>query len=159
MMNMTRYAIVAVLAVALAGCAGDGRGPKETGGALIGAGLGALAGSQIGRGFGRLAVVSVGTLAGAYIGGEVGKSLDRADRLAMQRSAQTALEHNRTGEEARWRNPDSGNEGTITPTRTYELASGGHCREYQQTVTIDGKLETAFGTVCRQPDGSWKIAN
>ncbi len=158
-MNKTRITVVAVLAVALAGCANDGRGQKETGGALIGAGLGALAGSQIGSGLGKFAAISVGTLAGAYIGSEVGKSLDRADRLAMQRSTQDALENNETGEESRWRNPDSGHEGTITPTRTYETAANESCREYRQTVTIDGKAETAFGKACRQPDGSWKIVN
>ena len=35
--------------------------------------------------------------------------------------------------------------------------NGQQCREYQRTVTIDGKTETAYGTACRQPDGSWKI--
>jgi hypothetical protein len=36
-------------------------------------------------------------------------------------------------------------------------ASGGDCREYQSTVTIDGRPQRAFGTVCRQPDGSWRV--
>jgi surface antigen len=31
------------------------------------------------------------------------------------------------------------------------------CREFQSTVQIDGKPARAFGTVCRQPDGSWRI--
>jgi surface antigen len=26
-------------------------------------------------------------------------------------------------------------------------------------VTIVGKTERAYGTACRQPDGSWKIVN
>ena len=34
---------------------------------------------------------------------------------------------------------------------------GTYCREYQQTVTIDGKQERSYGTACRQPDGTWKI--
>ncbi len=34
--------------------------------------------------------------------------------------------------------------------------NGEQCREYQRTVTIDGKTETAYGTACRQPDGTWK---
>ncbi len=36
-------------------------------------------------------------------------------------------------------------------------AGGGECREYQSTVTIDGRSQRAFGTVCRQSDGSWRI--
>src|SRR3546814_10113342 len=57
-----------------------GMGQKETGGTLVGAGLGALVGSQIGGGTGQLAAVALGTLTGAYFGSEVGKSLDRADK-------------------------------------------------------------------------------
>lgn len=33
---------------------------------------------------------------------------------------------------------------------------GEPCREYQTTVTIDGKTETAYGRACRQADGTWK---
>ena len=146
------------LVLALAACA-PGQGTKQTGGTLLGAGLGALTGSQIGKGRGKLAAVAIGTLAGAYLGSEVGKSLDRADRLAMKQTAQTALETNKIGQTSKWSNPDSGNNGNVTPTRTYQTASGSSCREYQQTVTIGGKTEQAFGRACRQPDGSWKIMN
>ena len=31
--------------------------------------------------------------------------------------------------------------------------------EYTQTVTIDGKTRQAYGTACRQPDGSWTLAD
>ncbi len=134
-----------------------GMGPKQTGGTLVGAGLGALAGSQIGSGKGQLAAVAIGTLLGAWMGSEVGKSLDRADRLAMQqaeRQARTAP----IGETISWRNPDTGHSGTITPIREGEnTRTGAYCREFRQTVTIDGKTEEAYGTACRQPDGSWKI--
>ena len=33
---------------------------------------------------------------------------------------------------------------------------GEQCREFQQTITIGGKTEKAYGTACRQPDGTWK---
>jgi surface antigen len=144
--------------LALSACA-QNQGQKQTGGTLIGAGLGALAGSQIGGGRGQLAAVAIGALAGAFLGGEVGKSLDRADELAMERTSQQALESNRTGQASGWKNPDSGHSGTVTPTETYQTASGNHCREYQQTVTIGGKTERAHGRACREPDGTWKIVN
>ena len=157
-MKITRFAFPFVLTLALSACAED-QGAKQTGGTLIGAGLGALVGSQIGSGSGQLVAVAVGALAGAYVGGEVGKSLDRADRLAMERTSQGALETNRTGQASSWQNPDSGHGGTVTPTKTYQTASGANCREYQQTVTIDGKTERAHGRACRQSDGTWKIVN
>ncbi len=56
-----------------------------------------------------------------------------------------------------WRNPDSGNAGQITPIETYQAKSGKYCREYRQTVWVGGKEQQAYGTACRQPDGSWKI--
>ena len=155
-MHKAKSLVAVVAVVALAGCSG---GEKEKVGTVIGAGIGALAGAHIGKGKGKLVAVAVGTLAGAALGSEIGKSLDRADRIAMQRSTQTALEKNRVGRKSTWRNPDSGNEGTITPTRTYEVASGDVCREYQQTVTIGGKTETAVGQACRQADGTWRIVN
>ncbi len=157
-MKLGNIMIVGTLAVAIAACQ-PGQGNKQTGGTLLGAGLGALAGSQIGSGGGQLAAVAIGTLAGAFVGSEVGKSLDRADQLAMERTSQGALESNRSGQVATWNNPDSGHSGSVTPTRTYQTASGDNCREYQQTVTISGKTETAYGRACRQPDGSWKIVN
>lgn len=35
--------------------------------------------------------------------------------------------------------------------------NGTYCREYQQTVTVGGRLQDSYGTACQQPDGSWKI--
>jgi surface antigen len=132
-------------------------GPKETGGTLIGAGSGALLGSQIGRGQGKLVAVAVGTLAGALIGREVGVSLDRADKLAMEHNAQYSLEHTRTNTTTSWRNPDTNNTGAITPIETYQTREGQYCREYIQTVIVAGKEQQAYGTACRQPDGSWMV--
>ncbi len=45
----------------------------------------------------------------------------------------------------------------MTPLRTYEPEPGRYCREYQTVVTIGGRAEQAYGTACRQPDGSWQI--
>ncbi len=33
------------------------------------------------------------------------------------------------------------------------------CREYKQTIVIADQIETATGTACRQPDGTWKIVS
>jgi len=158
---MKKIAIVGVLAVSLAACSntGSGPGPKQTGGAVLGGIGGAVAGAQFGSGTGRLAAVAAGTLLGALIGSEVGSSLDKADRAAIERTTQRTLENQPVGTTTSWRNPDSGNYGTVTPQRTYEQADGTPCREYSQTVTIGGKTEEAYGTAGRQADGSWKIVS
>lgn len=146
-----------ILALAVAGCAGAG--PKETGGTVIGAGTGALIGGQFGHGAGRVLGVAVGALAGGLIGGEIGRSLDARDRAEMERSAQYALENGPPDEPYPWKNPDTGHYGHTTPKRYYRTAEGRYCREYQQVVVIGGRQEEAYGTACRQPDGSWKIVN
>lgn len=135
----------------------EGMGQKESAGTLIGAGTGAVIGAQAGKGEGRLVGVAVGTLLGALIGGELGRSMDRADRLAAQQAyqdAQTAP----IGETIRWDNPDNGHYGTVTPVRQGTSdATGEYCREFQQSVTIGGQTQQAYGVACRQPDGSWRI--
>ncbi|MEX2455277.1 MAG: RT0821/Lpp0805 family surface protein [Rhodospirillaceae bacterium] len=146
---------VAAVALALAGC--EGQGMKQTGGTLVGGAAGGLLGSQFGSGTGQLVGTALGAVAGAWLGNEVGRSLDNADKAEMQRTSQNALETSRSGTTSTWTNPDTGNSGTVTPTQTYQTASGEYCREYQQTVSVGGKTEQAYGTACRQPDGSWKI--
>jgi surface antigen len=130
---------------------------KTTGGGLIGAGLGGLAGSQIGHGTGKLAMTGLGVLAGGLLGTSVGSSLDRADIAYSQRSMQQGLERLPSHQQTAWQNPDTGASGTITPTRTFQSTGGQNCREFQQTISVGGRTEEGYGTACRQPDGSWKI--
>lgn len=34
---------------------------------------------------------------------------------------------------------------------------GRYCRGYQKRVTVGGRVERAYGTACRRPDGSWEL--
>ena len=147
-MKIFKGLAVGVMALALAGCQQGGysdMGPKQGVGTLGGAVIGGLA-------------TGAGVLLGALVGSEIGKSLDRADRQYMAEKTQYALESGQSGQPVEWRNPDSGHYGTVTPQRAYQ-ANDSYCREYTQTVSIGGKTERAYGTACRQPDGSWQIVN
>ncbi|HEY0845038.1 MAG TPA: RT0821/Lpp0805 family surface protein [Noviherbaspirillum sp.] len=121
---------------------------------VIGGALGGALGSQVGGGRGRTAATIAGTVAGAAIGGAIGRSMDNTDRLRVSQS----LEHSRTGVRSQWRNPDTGNQYAVTPTRTYET-SGTPCREYTVDGNIGGRKEKITGTACRQADGSWRTQN
>lgn len=142
----------------VSGCTEYG-GPlaKKDIGAALGAIGGAAAGSQFGKGSGRVAMIATGTLIGAAFGSSLGASLDKIDQQYMSKNAQNTLETIPTGQSTKWQNPDSGNSGTLMPTKTYQRPSGEYCREYQQTVTIGNKTQEAFGKACRQPDGTWKV--
>lgn len=161
-MKMSRIIGVALIASMLAGCAGQ-YGQKQAGGAIIGGTLGGLLGSQIGGGTGKLAATAGLAVLGLIIGSEAGKSLDRADQLAMGNATYRALETSPVGGSVEWRNPDYSRRtyGYVVPTRTYRNPHNPqmYCREYQQTVIIGGQAQDAYGKACRQPDGSWRIVN
>ena len=125
---------------------------KETKGAVAGAVVGGVVGSTIGGGTGRTVAIVAGTFAGMLIGGHIGGKMDEADKLR----AEKALEDNQTGQKTTWKNPDSGNQYTVTPTKTYE-ASGAPCRDFTVDANVDGKADTVKGTACRTADGTWKV--
>jgi len=127
---------------------------KQQAGSLIGAAGGGLIGSTIGQGGGKTAAIIGGAILGGLLGNEIGQQMDANDR----RQAQQALESTPTGQTSTWTNPDTGNNFSVTPTKTYKKPSSGqYCREYQTDVTVGGKTKHAYGTACRQHDGAWKI--
>jgi surface antigen len=147
-------ASLAAMTLVVGGCANAG--PKATGGAALGAAGGGLIAAAAGGG---AAGIIGGVLLGGLLGGAVGDALDQRDRQLAAAAAQRSFESNRSGQASTWKNPDTGHSGTITPTSTYQSPSGQYCREYQQTVNVAGKQEKAYGTACRQPDGSWKLTS
>ncbi|UCC55778.1 MAG: hypothetical protein JSU75_10565 [Gammaproteobacteria bacterium] len=59
------------------------------------------------------------------------------------------------GETIYWREGNAS--GYVTATREGTSSAGRYCREFQHDVTIGGSREQAYGTACRQPDGSWEL--
>ena len=139
---------------ALAACENSQFGQKTQIGAAGGAAAGGLIAAATGTG---AAGIAAGVILGGLAGGALGNYLDQRDRELAAQTTQNQLEHGQTGQSAEWVNPDSGHRGTVTPTRTYQSSSGQDCRDFTQTVTVDGRTETASGTACRQADGSWKV--
>ena len=152
---------VALLVSPLAACQNmqrsDGQISKEAAGTVLGGIGGAVLGAQVGGGSGQIVATAAGTLLGAMLGQSIGASLDQSDLAHYDSTSQGALEQNQVGQTSTWRNPDTNNSGTITPTRTYEVADGRYCREYTQTIYVDGQTERAYGTACRQSDGTWQV--
>lgn len=134
----------------------NGSNTKQVIGTGSGALIGGILGSKVGGGSGQLWATGAGALAGALIGSEIGKSLDRADQQYASQANYQA-QNAKIGETISWNNPESGNYGTVTPVKDGYSSSGRYCREYQQTVYVGGKQESAYGTACQQPDGSWEI--
>lgn len=157
-MTIRKFIAIGLTALSLTACAEQG-GPitKSQMGTVIGALGGAAAGSQFGKGSGRTGMIALGTLAGAALGNSLGASLDNADKAAMGNVAQHSFESVPVGQSTQWNNPDSGNYGTFTPTRTIQSPNGQVCREFTQTIVIGGQSQKGYGKACRQQDGSWQI--
>jgi surface antigen len=164
-----KFMLTGLALLPLIGCAQPGdpnyAGPgeiglnKTTGGTLLGAAAGGLVGSQFGGGAGKGILTGLGVVLGGVLGNEAGRSLDRADQIQAEQATQRALETAPSGQVQAWRNPDNGNSGTITPKPAYRAPDGRYCREYQQTIIVGGEARQAYGTACRQPDGTWKIVS
>lgn len=70
-------------------------------------------------------------------------------------AAQIAATHAPVGERIIW--SEGRANGMVVATREGTSTSGRYCREFQRRVSIGGKTEEAYGTACRQPDGSWEV--
>jgi surface antigen len=156
--NKARLAVLIGATAFLAACAGDpesGRGPKENTGTLLGALGGAAIGSAFGGGTsGHIAGALIGAGAGALIGNRIGAALDDEDKKRAYEAEMNALERGPSGAPVGWRNPDSGRYGSVVPGPAY-VQNGRNCRAYTETIYIDGRPQTARGTACRNPDGTW----
>ncbi len=148
-----------IVAFAVSGCESiQQSGNKEKIGAVSGAVIGGILGSKVGGGSGQLWATGAGVLVGGLLGSEIGKSLDKADRAYLGQ-ANTRAQTAPIGETVSWNNPDSGNYGTVTPTREGESSYGRYCREYEQVIYVGGQQETAVGQACQNDDGTWQIVS
>ena len=158
--SLAAVAVCVGLCTTLAACAGDpsgmyGPGPKENTGTLIGALTGAAIGSQFGGGVGgHVAGALIGAGVGGLLGKSIGASLDEEDRRRAYAAEMQALESGAAGAPVGWRNPANGRYGSVVPGPAY-VDAGRHCRAFTETIYIDGRPQTARGTACRNPDGSW----
>jgi len=137
----------------------QGTGSNEVVGTLLGAAIGGLIGSQFGGGTGKKVAIGAGVLAGGFVGNNIGQKLDCEDRDYHFDTTQSALEYKKAGGTAAWVNPDSGHSGSITPTKTYVADDGKPCRDFKQTIEVDGQLEEINATACRQENGIWQIVD
>ena len=145
----------AIITMGLTGCSNN-PGDKETIGTVAGGAAGVLLGSQIGHGSGRIIGGVAGGAVGGFLGNRIGKSMDDQDEMMSRRNTDRALEQAPDYQAQSWRNPNNGHRGAMTVNRTYER-NGRPCREYTQSVFIDGREQIVYGEACRERDGTWKV--
>jgi surface antigen len=157
-MSGTRIIAIALLGFSVAACSADS-GPKEAGGTVAGAVAGGAIGNAVGGSAGnRLAGTVIGAAVGGLLGNRIGAALDDEDRRRAYAAQMQALETGPSGAPVAWRNPDSGRYGNVVPGPAYQ-ANGANCRQFTDTIYIDGSPQTERGTACRNPDGTWTAVN
>jgi surface antigen len=145
-------AIALILPMTLVAC---GPGNKQGTGTIVGAVAGGAAGAAIGGRKNRIPGVAIGALAGGIIGNQIGRALDEEDRRIAAAAEYQALEYGQPGQPTPWDNPQNQHRGQIVPGKPYQQGSQ-HCRSYTHTIYVGGEPQTARGTACRQPDGTWQ---
>jgi len=164
----------------LAGCQNGATNDQQAAaavGGLLGAVGGGFVGREFGSGSGRTAATIAGSVIGGVLGAGAGLALTRQDDAFAQQTTQQALSTAPVNQPVQWQNPETGNYGQVvatTPvyqqpvytqqpvaaayTTTYNQPQALDCRDYKQTIFVDNqRYETAVGTACRQPDGTWRI--
>lgn len=128
-------------------------GPVACNRDVVGAVLGGVAGALIGAHHGGTGATVGGAIVGVILGGALGEAIDMSDQACYGQ----VLEYVPNDQPVYWES--NGAQYQVTPRRTYRGAGGLYCREYQTSIYIDGYPQDAYGTACRQPDGSWQAAN
>ena len=121
--------------------------------AQMGTAGGAAAGALLGQAIGRSTEATlIGIAAGAMLGYVIGNEMDKTDRAQMNQTYETG----RSYQAREWRNPDTGNQYSVTPRPAYRNSRGRDCREAEILTVIDGKAEKTIATACRE-NGRWVI--
>ena len=89
-------------------------------------------------------------------GGAILSGLDAGDRQKADAARQEALERGAPGIAFTWKSAEStGRYGSVVAGPTFSQG-GQNCRQFTQTIYIEGVPQTARSSACRQSDGSWR---
>ncbi len=101
---------------------------------------------------------AAGRPAVTYPNSQLASALDPSDAELLRYCERETMKAP-TGKAWAWRNPKTGNSGTMTATTPLTRVAGGpQCRSFSETITLkDGRSETIRGRRCQHADGSWEI--
>jgi surface antigen len=134
----------------LGGCSGS-RVNKAQQGSVFGALAGGLIGSQLGPPEERNENALIGAGLGFLAGYIVGNEMDKYDRARVQQT----LEYQPSGQTSSWVNPDTGRNFAVTPGPAY-AEDGRIYRNVEIDARVDGKRETVHAEAYRE-DGRWVL--
>jgi len=98
--------------------------------------------------------VAAGSAIAVFLHPDTIRVLDRSDRPHLERALIRA--HNAfPGARIEWKNPETGNSGTVMPTGTGHTPEGLPCREMRQDIHAGGQEHHTYLRACQLVDGTW----
>lgn len=76
------------------------------------------------------------------------------DRRKALEAEYRALEYSAAGKAVQWKAASSSASGDVVAAQPYQVGSQ-NCRQYTHNFNMNGVPQTARGTACRNPNGSW----
>jgi surface antigen len=76
----------------------------------------------------------------------------------LRSTMRETLDNGANGSKVTWRNPDTGNHGTIEPLDTY-VQNGLRCRRTAIANYAGGLSGQGVHSLCKAEDGDWKISS
>lgn len=95
----------------------------------------------------------VRALDGGLVSKIQGANLGTEDRKLALQAEYKALEDAPGGQAVPWSGA-TGVNGTVVAATPYQVGTQ-NCRQYTQTVNVDGRAMVARGAACRNPNGTW----
>jgi surface antigen len=124
-------------------------------GQILGNAHGDMANKPVGRGAQNLSATAGGVLIGVLANEPYVDRVIPADAAC----AQYALENTRNGQTVSWISPEYGQHFAFTAYDSSAVGGNEYCRDYTGQSYVDGRTTTMAGTVCRRPNGQWKVMN
>ncbi|WP_245304392.1 hypothetical protein [Hoeflea olei] len=139
--SIAKFAFLAALSAAVAGCAGSG-GTRPMA-------FGPIAAPKIGGGDALLVSLNGGILPKSAVTG-----LSKPDQVRALQAEYQALEKAPLGQKVAWKSQLGGNSGEVSAGTPYQVGEQ-NCRQYTHAATINGVPVKGQGAACRNQDGSW----
>ena len=127
--------------------------------ALGGAILGSIIEKKISDGkHQQIAIITRATI-GSITGSLLFNYLSENDRKKAKIALDKSLYDSENGRVIHWNNPESGNSGTVKPSKENHNNSSNieECRTFIQTINIKYKVEKIKGRACRNSGGNWIV--
>ncbi len=120
--------------------------------ALAGCGTVQSGVDSVARGFGSLG----DRMEAVFVGpARLYEDMTDSDVALAVAAMQNALETRPGGETVAWINDETGNQGAVTPQRTFITDRGVFCRDYNESIEVGGKSGVVENTACRTEAGRW----